>query len=108
MHTDSDSAVTRPMRKFVMSDLDVDPADAADTVPVHKIAILREDARVAIAARDAISDCFSPEWRAAHTAAVYACSIAAEEQQRLAKNPKTRYGSWRTPSDIELMNLGYL
>jgi len=101
--TDPDSAVTRPMRKFAMSDL-----DAADTIPVHKIAILREDARAAIAARDAITDCFSPEWRSAHTAAVYACSLAAAEQQRLAKNPKTRYGSWRTPGDIELMNLGYL
>jgi len=105
MHCDPDSVDTRPMRKFSMAD--VDP-DMAATTPVFRIAILREEAKAAIAARDAIDDCLSPAWRDAHTAAVYACSLAAAEQQRLAKNPKTRYGSWRTPGDIELMNLGYL
>jgi hypothetical protein len=105
MHTDPDSVDTLPMRKFVMSDLD---PDGVATVPMFKIAILRADAQAAIAARDAIDDCFSSAWKAAHTAAVFACSLAAEEQQRLAKNPKTRHGSWRTPGDIELMNLGYL
>jgi hypothetical protein len=82
--------------------------DSIDTVPMNKLAILRADARATIAARDAIDDCFSAAWRAAHAAAVLACSLAAAEQQRLAKNPKTRYGSWRTPGDIELMTLGYL
>jgi hypothetical protein len=28
--------------------------------------------------------------------------------ERLAKDPKTRYGSWRTRFDIELMVLGYI
>ena len=105
MHIDPDLVDTRPLRKLAMSDFD---PEALATIPIFKITILRADAQAAIATRDAIDDCFSPAWRAAHTAAVFACSLAAAEQERLAKNPKTRYGSWRTPADIELMILGYL
>ena len=86
---------------------EIDP-DLINTVPINKIAVLRADARAALAARDAIDDCFSSEWREAHEAAVAACRLADAEMERLAKNPKTRHGNWRTPADIELMVLGYL
>ena len=86
---------------------EIDP-DCIATLPINKIAVLRADARAAIAARDAIDDCFSSQWRAAHADAVAACMLATAEMERLAKNPKTRYGSWRTPGDVELMVLGYL
>jgi hypothetical protein len=82
--------------------------DSIDTVPMNKLAVLRADARAAITLRDAIDDCFSPEWLAAHAEATAACERASAEMQRLAKNPKTRHGSWRTPSDVELMVLGYI
>lgn len=91
----------------MIKNLDIDP-DTIDTRPINKLAVLRADARAAIAARDAIDDCFTQQWRTAHADAVAACMLAAVEMERLAKNPKTRYGSWRTPSDIELMSLGYL
>jgi hypothetical protein len=83
-------------------------ADAIATVPMNKIAILRAEAHEALLARDAIDACFSQAWCAAHALAVAACQRAAAELERLAKNPKTRYGSWRTSSDIELMVLGYI
>jgi hypothetical protein len=70
--------------------------------------VLRADVHAAIAQRDAIDDCFSPAWLAAHKEAILACARANDELERLAKNPKTRHGSWRTPADIELMVLGYL
>ena len=82
--------------------------DAIKTMPINKLAVLRADAREAIAARDAIDDFFTQEWRDAHEAAVAACMLATAEMERLAKNPKTRYGNWRTPADVELMTLGYL
>ncbi len=90
------------MRPFEIS------SDDIPTMPMHKIAILRADARAAIEARDAIDDCFSQEWLVAHEDAVVACQRATAEMERLSKNPKTRHGSWRTPADIELMTLGYL
>ena len=105
MHIDPDLVDTRPMRKFSPAELDF---DLAETAPIHKIAILREDARAARAARDAIANCNSTAWLSAHAAAVLADALVTAEQRRLANNPKTRYGSWRTPGDIELMNLGYL
>lgn len=105
MHIDPDLVDTRPMRKFSMAELDF---DLAETRPIHKIAILREEACAAVAARDSIENCNSTAWLSAHAAAVLACSLAEAEQRRLASNPKTRYGDWRTPGDIELMNLGYL
>lgn len=37
-----------------------------------------------IAERDAIADCFSPEWRAAHAAAGEACKLERAERKRLA------------------------
>jgi hypothetical protein len=86
---------------------EIDP-DCIATIPMNKLAVLRAAAREAIAARDAIDDCFSPEWRSAHEEAVVACQHANAELERLAKNPKTRHGSWRTPADIELMVLGYI
>ena len=93
------------MRKFSPAELDF---DLAETAPIYKIAILREEARAARAARDAIENCNSTAWLSAHAAAVLADALVIAEQRRLASNPKTRYGSWRTPADIELMNLGYL
>lgn len=82
--------------------------DAIATIPINKLAVLRADARAALAARDAVDDCFTQEWRNAHDAAVAAYRLANAEMERLAKNPKTRHGNWRTPADIELMVLGYL
>jgi hypothetical protein len=82
--------------------------DCISTIPINTLAVLRAVARIALEARDAIDDCFSPEWRAAHEEAVTAWEHANAEMERLAKNPKTRYGSWRTPADVELMTLGYL
>lgn len=82
--------------------------NSADTLPVDMLSVLRENARALIAARDAIDDCFSSAWAAAHLEAVAACEHAVAEMERLAGNPLTRYGSWRTPGDIELMALGYL
>jgi len=90
-----------------MPDTTIDP-DSIATMPINKLAVLRADARAAIASRDAIDDCFSPAWADAHRAAVLACTAANAEMERLAKNPKTRYGNWRTRGDIELMVLGYL
>lgn len=78
------------------------------TSSTNELAALRLAAREALAARDAIEDCCSPAWAAAHEAALAACQRAAVEMGRLAKNPATRYGTWRTPSDIELMTMGYL
>ena len=87
--------------------LDIDP-DTISTIPIDKLAVLRADARAAIEARDAITDWFSPQWAAAHKEAILACAAANAEMERLAKNPKTRHGSWRTPFDVELMVLGYI
>jgi len=82
--------------------------DLITTMTINKLAVLRADARAAIAARDAIDAWFSPEGRAACREAILACAAANAEMERLATNPKTRYGSWRTPFDVELMVLGYL
>jgi len=82
--------------------------DAASTIPIDTLSVLRAAAIAAIEARDAIDDCFCPAWAEAHREAVVACHQAVAEMERLAKNPKTRYGSWRTPADVELMVLGYL
>lgn len=83
-------------------------ANAASTIPVDALSVLRAAAIAAIEARDAIDDCFCPAWAEAHREAVVACHQAVAEMERLAKNPATRYGSWRTPADVELMVLGYL
>jgi hypothetical protein len=90
-----------------MPDMIID-SDSISTRPIHKLAVLRTAARDAIAARDAFDDCFSPAWADAHREALVACEYASAEMLRLAKNPKTRHGNWRTASDIELMVLGYL
>ena len=82
--------------------------DLAATTPINKLAVLRADALAAIAARDAIDAWFSPEWAAAHKEVLLACAAANAELERLAKNPKTRHGSWRTAFDVELMVLGYI
>jgi hypothetical protein len=75
---------------------------------IDKLAVLRAIAHAAIVARDAIDDWFSPEGIAAYKEARDACRAATAEMERLAKDPETRYGSWRTPADVELMMLGYL
>ena len=87
--------------------LDIDP-DAIATLPMSTLAVLRADALATLALRDAIDDCFSPAWLAAHKEAILACAAANAEMERLAKNPTTRYGTWRTPFDVELMVLGYI
>lgn len=74
----------------------------------NKLTILRAIAIAAIEARDAIADWFSPTGIAAYKEARRACLEAYAEMERLAQNPATRYGSWRTPADVELMVLGYL
>jgi hypothetical protein len=82
--------------------------DCISTIPINKLAVLRAAARIALEARDAIDDCFSQAWRDAHEEAVVAWEHANAEMERLAKNSRTRYGSWRTSADVELMMLGYL
>lgn len=69
---------------------------------------LCQNAQDAINARDAIDNCSSPAWKDAHRKAREACQAADAERNRLAKNPATRYGSWRRPSDKILMTFGYL
>jgi hypothetical protein len=91
----------------VTKNLDIDP-DTSATIPIDKIAVMRADALAAIAAHEAIDDWFSPEGRAACREMILACAAANAEMEWLAKNPKTRYGSWRTPFDVELMLLGFL
>jgi hypothetical protein len=75
-----------------MLDIEIDP-DAIDTVPINKLGVLRADARAAIAARDTIDNCLSPEWVAAHVEVVAACARVNAELARLAKNLKTSYGA---------------
>ncbi len=83
-------------------------SDSIATVPIDKLTVLRADVRACRLLLDAIDDCFSPEWREAHVEFVEACKRANAELKRVTQNPKTRYGSWRTPADVELMKLGYL
>lgn len=54
-------------------------ATAKQILAVHDLAI-----RDAINARDAIDNCMSPEWRAAHAAAGAACAARRKEVARLA------------------------
>lgn len=82
--------------------------DTSATIPIDKLAVLRADALAAIAVHETIDDWFSPEGRAACREMILACAAANAEMERLARNPKTRHGDWRTPFDIELMLLGYL
>ena len=82
--------------------LEIDP----DTL---KLAELRADALAAIAAHEAIDAWFSPEGRAACRAMILACAAANAEMERLAADPKTHYGDWRSLLfDVELMTLGYI
>ena len=85
----------------------LDP-DLIVTRPMNTIVVLRADVRACRLLLDAIDDCFSPEWREAHTDFIEACKRANAELKRLAQNPKTRYGNWRTAADVELMTMGYL
>jgi len=94
-----------PGRHLMSNDVDT---DLIATMPINKLAVLRAVARDAIAARDAIDDFFSQAWVAAHKEAIRACAAANAEMERLAGNPKTRYGNWRTLFDVELMVLGYI
>jgi len=83
-------------------------SDSISTRPINQLAVLRAATHAAIEARDSISDCFSTAWAEAHCEAVAAWEYANAEMERLAKNPKTRHGNWRTPADVELMVLGYM
>lgn len=87
--------------------LDIDP-DTIATIPIDKLAVLRADAFAAIAAYEAVDDWFSPAGCAACRAMILACAAANAEMERLAKDPKTRHGTWRTRFDVELMVLGYI
>ena len=92
--------------KLMTQTLDSDSNRA--TRPINKLAVLRANVLVAIALRDAIDDCFSPEWSGAHKEVILACAAANAELKKLAKNPKTRHRSKRPSFDVELMLLGYL
>ena len=82
--------------------------DTISTIPIDKLAVLRAVALAAIAAHEAIDDWFSPEGCAACREMILACAVANAEMERLAKDPKTRHGDWRTRFDVELMALGYI
>jgi hypothetical protein len=86
---------------------DLDPGNVA-ALPINKLAMLRAEALAAIAAYEAVDDWFSPEGRSACRAMILACAAANAEMERLASDPKTRHGAWRTPFDVELMVLGYI
>ena len=75
---------------------------------IDKLTVLRADAIAALAAHEAIDDWFSPEGCAACREMILACAAATAEMERLAKDPKTRHGDWRTRFDVELMVLGYI
>jgi len=83
------------------------PVPSRDDVGTRLVS-LRAEALAALKARDAIDNICSQAWCDAHKKAVAACLRATAEMERLAKDPRTRYGSWRTLADIELMALGYL
>lgn len=87
--------------------LDVDP-DTFATIPIDTLAVLRAAALAAIAAYEAIDDWFSPAGCAACREMILACAAANAEMERLANDPKTRYGNWRNRFDVELMVLGYI
>jgi hypothetical protein len=91
----------------MQNEIDSDP-DLTSTILINTLAILRADACAALAARDAIDNFLSKEWADAHASLLLACALADAEMRRLADNPKTRYGDWRTDADVELMALGLL
>ena len=57
----------------------------------------------AIRARDAIDNCFAPEWREAHALARAACAQERAERIRLWK--ADRWGAWMTPLDRALATI---
>ena len=88
-----------------MPQVEIDP-DSVDTRPINKLAVLRADARDTIALRDAIDDCSSPEWQAAHEEARTACQRVYNEVARRAQGAKILHSPWSTPADIEMLALG--
>ena len=68
----------------------------------------RQATRDAINARDKIERPCSPEWMAAHKKARALAVIQDRLQIELSKDPATRHGDWRMPSDIELQIKGYI
>jgi hypothetical protein len=82
-------------------------SDEQEPIRAKRLA-LRAAVKTAIAARDAIEGCFTPEWRAAHARATEACQAESDYVNALSRDRATRYGSWRTPTDRELQLLGYL
>ena len=88
-----------------MPQVEIDP-DSVETRPINKLAVLRADARETIALRDAIDDCRSPEWQAAHEEAREACQRVSNEEARLAKVAELQHGPRSSPVDVELLVLG--
>lgn len=67
---------------------------------------LRAAERDAIKARDAIDNCFSPEWKAAHAIARDLGLRASAMMVHLAKTD--RQGTWAGPAEKELMLKGWM
>ena len=66
--------------------------------------LLRRQAMDAIRTRDGIDSCVSPEWMEAHRRARTLCLEVDHAREILARDPVRRYGLWRSPADIELVN----
>jgi hypothetical protein len=58
--------------------------------------------------RDAIESCVDPRWLDAHRRASRLYRTADEIAVTLARDPSTRYGSWRTAGDRGAMECGAL
>jgi hypothetical protein len=69
---------------------------------------LKTEAKTLIAARDAIDNCFSPEWREAHAKAREASLASQQEMVRLAKVDRTNKLGWQGPSEKELILKGWM
>jgi len=69
---------------------------------------LKAEAKRLINARDAIDNCFSPEWREAHALAREASLKSQEEMVRLAKADRTNKLGWQGPAERELILKGWM
>lgn len=94
--------------RFAPGRPEISEAQNEDREHAAKQLALREASHAALAARDAIDNPCTPEWRAAHARAREACLTERAYVDTLARDPATRYGSWRTPTDRELQLFGYL
>lgn len=73
----------------------------------EKLAVLRSEAREALAFCDTFDDPYSPEAAHAYEAALGACERANAELLRQVEGTSAS-AALATPSDVELMALGYL